>query len=81
MDAPLNRRILSGQAKGIPSNWVQDVVALHALEAGQDVGDGVDAQVAEVEGARGVWEHGQDVRRLGVAIMARWLGRRRGLVP
>ena len=40
------------------------VVALHASEAAEDVGDGVDTEVAEVEHTRGVGEHGEDVEFL-----------------
>lgn len=40
------------------------VVALHAPEAAEDVGDGVDAEMAEVEHAGGVGEHGEDVEFL-----------------
>ena len=56
--AALNGRVLGGQAKGVPADGVQDLVALHAIEAGQDIRDGVHAQVAQVQCAGRVWEHG-----------------------
>jgi hypothetical protein len=37
------------------------VEAAHFVEAGQEVGDGVDAEVAHVQATRGVREHGEDV--------------------
>jgi hypothetical protein len=69
MDPPLDGGILGRQTKGVPSDGVQDVVALHALEAGQDIGYGVDAQMAEVKGARGVGEHGQYICLLAVVML------------
>lgn len=76
MDTTFSRSILGGEAKCIPANWMYDAMARHALHAGQDVGDGVDAQMAHMQGARRVWEHGQDVglfaihtRRLGCDTM------------
>lgn len=79
VDAALNGSILGRQAKRIPADGVEDVVALHALEAGEDIRDGVDAQMAEVQRARGVREHGQDV---GLAPGRRGLAVGRGqLVP
>lgn len=41
MDSTLDCCILGRQTKGIPSDGMQDLVALHVLEAGQDIGDGV----------------------------------------
>lgn len=61
VDAALNGSILGGQSKGIPAKRVEDVMALQLLEAGEDIGDGVDAQMAQVQGARRVGEHGHDV--------------------
>jgi len=61
MHTSLNGSILSWQTEGVPSNWVQDIVALHVLEAREDIGYGVDAQVAQMQCAGGVWEHGQDI--------------------
>ena len=40
--------VFSGQAEGVPADGVQDVVALHVLEASQDIGDGVDSQMAKM---------------------------------
>lgn len=61
MHAALYGGVLGGQAKCIPADGVQDVVALHALEACQDIGYGVYAQVAQMQCARRVREHGQHI--------------------
>jgi hypothetical protein len=71
IDTPFDGGILSGQAKGIPAYRVQDVMSSHKVEAGDEVGNGVDAQVAEVQSARRVREHGQNVDgglALGVVV-------------
>jgi hypothetical protein len=80
MHPALDGRVLGGQAKGVPSDGVQDVVAVHVLEARQDIGDGVDSQMAQMQRARGVREHGQDV---GVALggLAQLVPFRLQLVP
>ena len=54
--------LLGGQAVGVPAHRVQDVEAVHPLEAGQDVGGGVPFGVADVQpGPAGVGEHVEDV--------------------
>lgn len=40
---------------------MQHVAALHAVVVGQAVADGVHPDMAHVQPAGGVWEHGQDV--------------------
>jgi hypothetical protein len=62
----LNRSIFSWQTERVPSNGVQDLVALHVLEACQHIGYGVDSKMAEMQRARGVWEHGQNI---GLALV------------
>ena len=66
--SPLDGGILGRQAKGIPPNWMQDLIALHVLEARQDVGYGIHPQMAQVQGAGGVWEHGEDVGLSAVGL-------------
>jgi hypothetical protein len=66
MHSALNGSILSWQPECVPADGVQDVVALHVLEARKDIRYGVDAKVAQVQCARGVWEHGQDI---GLALV------------
>ena len=65
---PLCRRGLIGnggvfrrQAEGVPAHRLHHVLALHALVAGNHVADGVVANVAHVQLAAGVGEHGQAV--------------------
>jgi hypothetical protein len=57
----LDRGVFGGQAEGVPAHGLQDVEALHLVEAGQHVADGVVAHVPHVQLARGVREHGQAV--------------------
>src|SRR5262249_55612450 len=60
--AGVDRVLLGGQAVGVPSHRVQDVEAVHALEAAQDVGRGVAFRVADVQpGPARVGEHVEDV--------------------
>ncbi len=70
MDATLNGSIFGRQAKSIPADRVKNLVALHALEASQDIRYGVYAQMAQVQCARRVREHGQDI---GLALCRFWL--------
>ena len=51
----------AGQAEGIPAHGMQDVEAAHALDASDDVANGVIAHVPHVESATGVREHFEDV--------------------
>ena len=61
MLAGLDRVLLRGQAEGVPAHRVEDVVALAALGAADDVGGGVALRVADVEaGTGGVGEHVED---------------------
>ena len=53
----LDRRILGRQAEGVPAERVQDVEALHPLQAGDDVADHVVADVADVRVSGGIREH------------------------
>ena len=56
-DAPVYGRIFGGEAEGVPSHGVEDAVALHSFEAGDDIDDGIDADVTHVEVPGGVGEH------------------------
>ena len=64
--------IFGGKSERIPAHRMEDVVALHPHVARQGVADGIVADMAHVELARGIWQHLQDVvlwlaavRRLG----------------
>lgn len=61
VDAPLDSGILGRQTKGIPANWVQHIMSSHEVKAGNDVGNGIHAQVAKMERPRRIRKHGQDV--------------------
>jgi hypothetical protein len=52
------------QPKRVPSHRVYDVVSPHLVVVGHRVADGVDPDVAHVQLARRVREHGQHVHRL-----------------
>jgi hypothetical protein len=80
MDPPFNGSVLGGQAKSIPSNGMQDVVALHVFEACQDIRNGVDAQMAEMHGAGRVREHGQHIG-VSLVVLAQLVPLRLQLVP
>jgi hypothetical protein len=68
VEAVPNGGALGGQAEGVPAHGVEHVEALHALEAGDDVGGGVALGVADVEArARGVREHVEHVE-LGLLL-------------
>lgn len=54
--------LFGGESEGVPAHGVEDVKAVHALIACDDVGGGVSFWVADVEAsARGVGEHVEDV--------------------
>ena len=59
VDAVLDGGVLGGEAEGVEAHGVEDVVALHAPEAGVDVRGGHGVPVADVEVPRGVGEHGE----------------------
>jgi hypothetical protein len=62
----LDRRVLGGQAECVPAHRLQDVLAVHALEAADDVADRVVAHVAHVQRAGRIRQHRQAVElRLG----------------
>ena len=66
--------LLGRQAVGVPAHRVQDVEAVHPLEAAEDIGGGVAFGVADVQaGAAGVREHVEDVA-LRLARRARFAG-------
>ena len=53
----LDGGVLRRQAEGVPAHRVQHVETAHALEPREEIADGVDADVAHVNAARGVREH------------------------
>ncbi len=53
--------VFGGKSERIPTHGMKDVVALHPHVACESVADGVVANVAHVELARGVGQHLQDV--------------------
>src|SRR6202790_327996 len=53
--------VFGGQAEGVPAHGMEDVEAAHALDAGDDVADGVVAHVSHVHGAGRVRQHFEDV--------------------
>ncbi len=55
------RRVLGRQAEGVPAHRLEHVLAVHALEAGDHVADGVVAHMPHVQLAAGVGEHRQAV--------------------
>ena len=61
--------LLGRQTEGVPTHRMQNVAALGALVAGEDVGGGVAFRVANVEARAGwVGEHVEDVKlRRGLA--------------
>ena len=61
MDAVLDGRVLGGHAQGVPADRVEDVEAPHHLEPGDDVADGIIADMAHVDPARGIGVHLQGV--------------------
>ena len=61
VDVALDGGVLGGQTEGIEAHREQDVVALHAHEAGAGVRRGHGVPVADVEVARGVGQHRQRV--------------------
>jgi len=78
INASLNCRILGRQAEGVPAHGQKHVLALQGPVPGDHIGDGVDAQMAHVQLARRVGEHGQDVsllRRVAGTVAGNMTGR------
>ncbi|EMR00748.1 hypothetical protein ADICEAN_04134 [Cesiribacter andamanensis AMV16] len=72
MLAGLDGVLLGRQAKGIKAHGMQHIVALHALEARNDIGGNVAKGVAYVQaGARGVGKH---VKRVELGLVMPDLG-------
>jgi hypothetical protein len=72
MLAGLERMLLGGQTKRVPSHGVQDVEPVHPLEARHDVGRGVALGMADVE-PRPRWI-GEHVERVELGLVAVVLG-------
>ena len=67
----LNSRVFSRHAERVVAHGMQNVVAVHAAVAGDDVADGVVADMPHVEVARRIRKHFQYViRRLAVIVGA-----------
>ena len=81
--AGLHGVLLGGQAEGVEAQGVQDVVAGHALVAGEDVGGDVAQRVADVQArTRGVREHVHDeLLGLGGQLRVARPGHRSGSAP
>ena len=61
MNLALDRGIFGGESEGIKSHRIEDVEALHALVARNGVGWGFYIPVANVQVARGVGPHREQV--------------------
>ena len=75
--------LFGGESEGVPAHGVEDVEAVHAFVAADDVGGGVALGVADVEtGAGGVGEHVEDVvlGLGGVEVGIAWSGGAEGFV-
>src|ERR1700722_14393007 len=57
MHVVLDGGVFGGQAEGVPAHGMEDVEAAHALDARDDVADGVIAHVPHVHGAEGIRQH------------------------
>ena len=68
MDLAFDRGVFGGQPERIPAHRVEHAFARHPLVSGVRIGDGVVADVAHVEVARGVGEHAEDVARVGGVV-------------
>ena len=86
MRVVLDGGVFCGETESVPSHGMDDVEAAHALDAGDDVADGVIAHVAHVHGAGRVGQHFQRVilwalqdrlriqtRGLRPSVFATWL--------
>ena len=61
MNLALDRGVLGGETERVEADRVEDVEALHALVARDGVGRVHDVPVANVQVARWVWPHGEQV--------------------
>ncbi len=80
VDVVLDRGVLGRQAVRIEPDREEHVLAVHPVEAGQCVGRGHDVPVADVEVARRIGVHRQDVR-LGPRLVVEVRLVQPGLVP
>ncbi len=63
----LDGSVLGGQTEGVKAHGVEDIIALHALETGMDIGGSHGVPVPDVQVPGGIGEHGQGVPlRLGI---------------
>ncbi len=69
VDLVLDRGVLGGQAKGVEADRHEDVLAVHAMEAGDGVGWGLHVPVPDMEIPRRVVVHRQQVE-LGLGRVA-----------
>ena len=67
-NAVLDRRIFGWHAEGIEAHRMDDIEALHRLETGNDVTDGVVSDMTHVEVARRVREHFQYIVFLSARV-------------
>ena len=58
----LDRRVFRRHAKRVPSQRMQNVITLHALEPGDGVADGVVAHMAHMNSARGIGKHFEQIK-------------------
>ena len=75
----LDGGVLCRQSKGVPTHGLEDVLAAHALIAGDDIANGVVAHMAHVQLPRGIGKHGQAIELLAVGVFHRLEGL--GLFP
>ncbi len=57
VNAPVDGGIFGRQAKGVPAHGVEHTVALHSLEAGDDISNCIIAHMPHMQVARGVGKH------------------------
>ena len=61
MDALFNSCVLGGKAKRVPAHRMEDVVAAHRLETGDDIADRIDPDMPHVDAARRIRKHLQAI--------------------
>ena len=61
MNTMLDCCIFCWQTEGVPSHWMQNIVAVHLLESCYDVTDGIVSNVTHMELTGWVREHFQDI--------------------